>query len=83
MENKTVLSVKYPTPLWLRKIVRVLTWIAAIWGGAQLFVDFRDFGVSEATAFLILKYASGAAGLISGIARFVGEKPVYFNDENE
>lgn len=81
-ETKTVLSLNAPTPNWVRVFVRACTWITAIWALLALFVDLRDFGVPELTASLILKYMSGLTGMFSVIARFIGIKPIAFNDQD-
>lgn len=71
-----------PTPLFVRKTVRALTWITAIWAIISLTIDLKDFGVSEATETLIVKYSASFTGLISLIARFIGVKPVNLSESN-
>lgn len=73
-------GLQYPTPEWVRRIVRSLTWITAIWAIISLTLDLKDFGISEATETLIVKYSASFTGLISLIARFIGVKPVNFTE---
>ena len=79
-ETKTVISVNYPTPNWVRMIVRACTWITAIYGFLSIQINLTDFGVSIAQENLILKYMAVFTGFISVIARFIGVKPVSFAD---
>lgn len=79
MANKTVVSLSQPTPLWLRKIVRVLAWISGAWAFAlYLGVDLKDFGVTHEVEFLVLKYMAILTGFVSAASRFVGVKPISF-----
>lgn len=73
-------ALNYPTPEWARKAVRSLTWITAIWAIISLTLDLKDFGISEATETLIVKYSASFTGLVSLIARFIGVKPVSLTD---
>lgn len=82
-ETKTVASVNYPTPLWLRKIVRVCLWITGAYALLSIHVNFTDFGISVPTENLILKYMAAFSALVSGIARFVGEKPISFYESKD
>lgn len=75
-------SLNSPTPVFVRTIVRSLTWITAIWAIISLSVDFTDFGMSEATETLIVKYSASFTGLVSVLARFVGVKPVNLTERN-
>lgn len=78
MNKKTVASVKYPTPQWLRIIVRCCLWITGLYAFVSIQIDFTDFGVSIATENLILKYMAVFSSVISVVARFIGEKPINF-----
>lgn len=73
---------KYPTPMWFRKIVRGATWITATYALLSIQVNLTDFGVSIVTENLILKYMAAFTGLISGVARFIGVKPVKFDTDH-
>lgn len=77
-KKELVASFDYPTPLWLRKIVRVCLWITGLYAVISINVNFTDFGISIPTENLILKYMAAFSATISGIARFIGEKPVSF-----
>lgn len=66
--------------MWVRKIVRALTWITAIYAFLSIQINLTDFGVSIATENLILKYMAVFTGLVSVVARFLGVEPVKFED---
>lgn len=76
VKEKVVVSLDTPTPMGVRKIVRALTWITAIYAIVSINVNFTDFGMSVATENLVLKYMATFTGLISMIARFLGVEPV-------
>lgn len=76
-ETKIIPSFKYPTPLWFRKIVRVLTWVTGVWAFLLLLgFDLKDFGVPETVDSLILKYMAILTASASAIGRGIGEKPI-------
>lgn len=66
--------------MWVRKIVRALTWITAIYAFLSIQINLTDFGVSIATENLILKYMAVFTGLVSVVARFLGVEPVRLED---
>lgn len=77
--QKTVISLDTPTPMWVRKTVRALTWITAIYAFLSIQINLTDFGVSIPTENLILKYMAVFTGFVSVLARFLGVEPVKFN----
>lgn len=81
MGTETVISVKYPTPLWFRKIVRIATWVTAVYAFLSIQIDLTDFGISLKAENLILKYMAVFSGLVSVIARFIGVKPIKFDTD--
>lgn len=81
-DTKTVVSTNYPTPMWVRYIVRGATWITALYGFLSIQINLTDFGVDIATENLILKYMAVFTGLISVIARMIGVKPVKFDTDH-
>jgi hypothetical protein len=80
-QEKVVVSLTSPTPMWVRKIVRFLTWITAIYAFLSIQVNLTDFGVSIAMENLILKYMAVFTGLVSVIARFLGVEPIRFDTD--
>lgn len=74
--TKTTLAPTYPTPMWVRYVVRALCWITGLYALVSMQINFTDFGVSIATENLILKYMAVLTTLVSVIARLIGEKPV-------
>lgn len=82
-ETKLVASINYPTPMWLRKIVRIMLWVTGVYAFLSIQVNFTDFGMSIATENLVLKYMAVLSSLVSVIARFIGEKPISFYESNQ
>ena len=82
MKQKATFSVKYPTPLWFRKIVRTATWVTALYALFITFFDLQDLGVTVQLENRILKFMASFTGFVSAIARFIGVKPVSFHSNN-
>lgn len=75
-ETKLVIDPNYPTPNWVRWIVRSLTWITGSWAILITQINLADFGLSLWHQFLILKYMAVFSFFISVVARTIGVKPV-------
>lgn len=75
--NKTTISLKHPTPNWVRIIIRTIGWTGGIFAFLlTIGLDLQDFGVPEALNFKILKYMSMAYLAASAIGRMIGVEPV-------
>lgn len=81
-DTKTVVSTIYPTPMWVRYIVRGCLWITGIYALISWQLDLKDFGVSVVTENLFLKYMAMFSTVISMVARFIGVKPVKFDTDH-
>lgn len=81
-DKKIVASLKYPTPKWLRAIIRTGLWVSGIWSLLiTIGFDIRDFGLTDNQAIIFLKYTVMGTTLLSVIGRFIGEKPVKFDTD--